>query len=109
MSGVVERAPRYRLHFPVRYRVQAEGPWGQARTLNVSRSGVLLQTAAELPVGEPLEMCLFLKAGKGPALLAQVFCSGHVVRATAQPSGRWQVGAKIADYQFVPRGREPDA
>jgi hypothetical protein len=57
-----------------------------------------------LHVGEPFEMYLVLQTGKRPALLAEVFCSGRVVRATAQPPGCWQVGAKIADYEFVSPG-----
>jgi hypothetical protein len=72
---MLDRAQRFPLATPFRYRTLGETGWKAGVTVNLSRSGVLF--AAEDPVcpGMAIEMWFTLPAG------AQVVGSGFVVRA----------------------------
>jgi hypothetical protein len=54
--GGRDRAPRFQMQLPLHYRCPGQQQWHAARTLNVSRSGVLFQVleALEGHLGEAL-------------------------------------------------------
>ncbi len=91
------RARRFALRIDVSYRPEGGDRWLEAHTLNVSRTGVLLECDRAAPVGTPLEFLLKL----GPPV-ADISCSGTVVRAVppAADAAAWQVGATISSYGF---------
>jgi len=100
LSRDFERAFRFALELPLRYRSKGERRWHEGRTANISRSGVLFWTDDVLDVDTRLEMRLELPVGPHPPA---VICRGHVVR-TVVPQGRWArpgYAATIGAYRFV--------
>jgi hypothetical protein len=98
-----ERAFRFGLRLPLRYRSKAGTQWREGRTENISRSGVLFRTDDVLDVDTRLEMNFVLPVGSNPPLIV---CRGHVVR-TVLPKGREAMpgfAVTIAAFRFV-RGR----
>jgi len=57
-----ERAERYSLHIPLRYRVSGNKKWVAGETLNVSESGILFSSEELLEVHTILEIT-FQKSG----------------------------------------------
>jgi len=80
-ENMLDRAQRFPLATPFRYRTLGETGWKAGVTVNLSRSGVLF--AAEDPVrpGMAIEMWFTLPAVADNAAGAQVVGSGFVVRA----------------------------
>ncbi|HWZ45551.1 MAG TPA: PilZ domain-containing protein [Candidatus Saccharimonadales bacterium] len=52
----IERAVRYALHLPLRYRVEGEEKWMPGETLNLSESGVLFSSDQMLEVATKVEI-----------------------------------------------------
>jgi len=99
----MERAVRFQLNLPLRYRRPGETRWRQARSKNVSRSGVLFWTDTPLSPGVDLEICLALTTAKRAAPRAEVLCSAQVVRCEdAPPHGPPMVAATFREYRFMP-------
>ena len=100
MTDAGERAPRFALELPLRYRSVGERGWHKASVENISRSGVLFRTADHLDVDSRLEMRFLLVAG---VVRSAVHCRGRVVRI-ALPDGRGSapgVAATISRFRFV--------
>ena len=100
MRNDSERAFRFTLPLPLRYRSKGEAEWRDARIENISRSGVLFWTRDVLDVRTRLEMTFVLPVGPAPAT---VLCRGHVVR-TVLPSGAKALpgfAATISGCRFV--------
>ena len=96
-DGKRSRAHRFGLRVAVSYREQGNPNWRDARTVNLSRTGVLMDCEYGANVGAPLELLLKF----GPPL-ANVSCAARVVRA--EPSvgqGSWLVAASIFRYAFL--------
>jgi PilZ domain-containing protein len=107
VGGVVvkasERAVRFPLPIPLRYRSIGDTQWRHGRIENISRTGLLFSTGDLLDVRTRIEMRFVLPAGTvSPAVL----CRGHVVRSV-EPSGPKaspQCAATISAYRFLRRG-----
>jgi len=121
MDRDAARARRFTLHLPLRYRAVGETRWHEARTENISRSGVLFRPgdreaiaigeerpdslrafrlAGLLDVDTPVEMSFVLPGGPAPA---EVVCRGRIVRVVPphEPEARPAVAATISGYRFV--------
>jgi hypothetical protein len=110
----LNRAPRYRLQIPLRYRPSGDHQWREGRTENISRSGVLFRTDHLMPLQTPIEMLLALPVEVGGGEdAATVICRGRVVRT--QPAdgasgddGQPAVAATIAGYRLAHlQGNDP--
>jgi hypothetical protein len=100
VSGDPQRAQRFSVRVPMRYRSVGEAHWRDGRIENISRTGVLFQTEQVLPPDTPLEMSFVLPLG-GAA--PGVFCRGRVVRTVPRNGGGVPpaLAATIATYRFV--------
>lgn len=79
-DGFAERAHRYVMNAPLRFRVRKERKWREGVLQNISTSGLLLKTHQTCALGTSLEMRFVLPDnayGKGAA---ELFCSGKVIR-----------------------------
>ena len=72
-----ERAERYALHIPLRYRVSGNKKWVAGETLNLSESGILFSTEELLEVNTILEITF---QASGPPLLSTSTRRAEVVR-----------------------------
>jgi hypothetical protein len=91
------RARRFRMQVAVAYRERGHDDWIDAHTINLSRTGLLMQCRSVPPVGAPIDVLLTL----GPPL-ATISCSARVVRAELSAhSGDWRVAARIHRYTFL--------
>ena len=80
------------------YRERGHSDWREARTVNLSRTGVLMESESGTALGAPIELLLKF----GPPL-ANVSCSARVVRAEqGASSSHWRVAASIFRYAFLP-------
>ena len=96
------RARRFAMEVPLRYRARGEKQWHEARTENISRSGVLFRTEGTLDVATEIEMTFVLP---GLAAPPAVVCRGRVVR-TVLPGGAvpWPgIAVTIARFRFQRR------
>lgn len=108
-NAAFTRAPRYRLRIPLKYRSSGDPQWREARTENISRSGVLFRTEHPMPLQTPIEMLLALPAElAGGAAAATVICRGRIVRTEARASdddstgdARPAVAATIGGYRLA--------
>ena len=87
----------------MRYRTSGEPAWSEATTVNISRSGVLLQTEKALQPQTALEMLLELPTEIAGELPANVICYGPVVRSDPPFAA-----VSIVHYRFAPHPNSPD-
>lgn len=97
------RAPRFPLQLPLLYRPLGGSEWRQARTGNVSASGVLVQVPDPLQVDTRIEFRLGLAEVSQPIQHAEVRGEGRVVRvvSAAEPVSAGFAVA-IERYDFRP-------
>jgi hypothetical protein len=78
-----ERAERFRVRYPIKYRAAGEPTWHEGETVNISRTGLLFTMTAPLEVGSYVELIILLDEtrGRGRTCL-EVVCSGPVVRTS---------------------------
>ena len=96
-DGRRSRAHRFGLRVAVSFREQGHSGWLDARTVNVSRTGLLMDCRYGANVGAPLELLLKF----GPPL-ANVSCAARVVRVEPMAGqGHWMVAATIFRYAFL--------
>lgn len=93
------RATRLPLAIEIEYRFAQRGNWRAARTINLSRSGVLFESESEPPVGHPIEFVLRLARGMDTTEVRDLHCQGRLVRAENRVGGLWGVAATIESYQ----------
>ena len=96
-SLVLERAQRYAITLPMRYRRVGEETWAAGTTVDISRSGVLFEGERSVDREAAIELVLTM-----PVEVADG-ARGVVVRAAAQSAAdaRRTFAATIADYTFV--------
>ena len=102
---MLERAQRYAIALPMRYRRMGEEAWAAGTTVNISRSGVLFEGERSLDREAGIELALTMPADVAEG--ARVVARGVVVRAAAQGAVdvRGTFAATIAYYSFVRDGR----
>lgn len=88
------RAVRFPVHLPVRYRVPDTGEWIEARTENVSRTGVLIGTDYLFEPSTHVDVRLEVPATKVKEGHAEVICKGTVVRV--EPMGTKRISSAVA-------------
>ncbi len=86
----VPRERRLRHRVPVQFRLPESTEWIEASSENISRSGLLFRHTAPLPAGTGLELMFEMPEELAGHCPARAFCSGSVVRATADPTSRKQ-------------------
>ena|GEM_PF-5331913 len=108
-SGERQRAQRFAIRTPLRYRTGGEGEWQQGMIVNISQSGVLFQTGQETGSNPAVEMRFSLSTGKLGEPAVQVVCRGKIVRAEIEAGSTKVRGlaARIIKFHFVRRGRTP--
>jgi len=97
------RGRRYPIRMTLRYRTEADTQWQEARTVNISRTGVLFRTNNPLDIQTTLQMILLLPPELGGDDAAEVLCLGRIVRTVPprSPDGPSFIAATISDYQFA--------
>lgn len=99
MNDDTARAWRFALDMPLQYRSVGEKQWHEARTENISRSGVLFRTEDVLDIDTEVEMTFVLPLTPAPPAIV---CRGRVVRTVlAGGDGRRPgLAATISRYRF---------
>ena len=102
LAGKV-RAQRFKLHIPLRYRVNRESEWRKGVTTNISCSGMLFRGEDLAEPGTPIEIRLVLPSEMTKQRAAEVVCRGTVMR-TERPGSNSDapiVATRISYYRFV--------
>ena len=96
------RATRLPLRVPVVYRAVDHDGWRHAWTVNVSRSGVLLEfdPLPDQPASEQIEFVIGLSSGRELIGVYNVRCHGRVVRSERAARTR-RVAVTIDQYQYA--------
>lgn len=99
-----QRAERFPLPLPVRYRSLAEAEWSAGRTANISGTGILFAADRELAVGTQIELHLPLEADD-QQWPSEVVARAAVVRIVPrQPqSASVELAARFLDHRLLPR------
>ncbi len=98
-----QRAQRFAIRTPLRYRISGESEWRQGATENISSSGVLFRCEHSLEPDTPIEMSWAVPVavlGNGGA---QVYCRGTVVRALKDASSGdpGALASSISQYRII--------
>ena len=110
-----QRAPRYTIHLPLKYRPSGTADWWEGQTENISRSGVLFRTDHLMALQTPVDVLMSLPDEVGDTGSGMVVCHGRVVR-TEPPrpyDPRSAVAVTIASYRLAhssgsdPQGDDP--
>jgi hypothetical protein len=75
ISAELGRAQRYELSMPMRYRPAHASQWQAGRTINISRSGALLEAESRCNAGTAIEFWMTFGTG-----MAELVGAGIVVR-----------------------------
>ena len=101
-----QRAQRFEIKVPVRYREQNQEKWHEGRTENISQSGLLFRAPEPLGSDTLIELNFALPTGTGGAPGATVLCDGKTIRtilpATSDESPG--VAVKILNYKLKRSG-----
>jgi hypothetical protein len=100
--GWTPRAPRTAPRVSTFMRRAGAEFWGVGHVVNISRSGLLVDTGVSIAADEPIEVIVRLSEATDTG--ADVWVRGRVVRLT-EAGDRWQVAATIDDYRL----ERPDA
>ena len=98
-----QRAQRFPIEAPLRYRTGGVTAWTKGATVNISRSGVLFRAENEIPPRTILQMRILFPSeltGYGPV---SILCWGWVVRnefVSALGSGP-KLAAVIVKYRII--------
>jgi hypothetical protein len=97
------RAERYAIHLPVRYREPRSPGWFEGETENISGSGVLFRTECLLSPKTTVEMRLALPVAIKDEAPCEIVCKGVIVRMEQSDIGGVPPALAVAiqDYQFV--------
>lgn len=76
----LRRSKRFPIEAPLRYRVSCEEDWRQARTENISSTGVLFRCEQCAGRGAHVELNFLLLSTSGDHAGLEVACEGDVVR-----------------------------
>jgi CheY-like chemotaxis protein len=102
------RAPRFTLHFPVRYRMVGQNDWRTGVTENISRSGLLVRGEHVVEPNTQVEMTFLLPVTSVGDPPAEVTCHAEIVRV-APEDHKPTFGAKILHYRLQRGQQQADA
>ena len=102
----VDRASRFAVRVPVRYRTASDPDWRDGLTENISPSGVLFQTGSPVAPRTPVEMLLLLPGTAPHQPAYQVACLGEVVRTQrlSAPDSPSAVAVQVGSYRLSAAG-----
>lgn len=95
--ATADRATRFVMTLPMRYRCPGSSEWTSGSTVNISRSGVLFESDIALPPGTGLE--ILVELSNDNTALAAVRCSATVIRQEEER----RFAARFFDYHLVAR------
>ena len=97
-----QRAHRYPIRVPVRYRSSGADTWHDGRIENISESGMLFEAEHPVAVNTPVEMTFVLPATMSVEPPAELICRGTIVRAvpTSRKRRPLTLAATIVTYRF---------
>lgn len=102
-KDVVQRAQRFAIEIPIRYREKGVAEWQKSATVNISASGILFRSKQTWRTRTVLDVILTLPVAVSGEAAAEIGCRGTVVRKTAA-RGRTNtalIAISIARYRFV--------
>jgi hypothetical protein len=104
MAEWQQRAIRFPLPLPLRYRISQASDWLSGRTENISGSGLVFAADREWPLGTEIEFLIALEADGG-SYPSEVRARGQIVRilAPVSQSAGAAMAVKFARYEVVPR------
>jgi hypothetical protein len=104
-KGMADRAPRFTIHVPIRYRVKDGKEWSQGQTKNISRSGILFCGDLALDKDTQVELGFVLPVEVSGEAAAEVVCRACICRTAPATDSetRPSVAAVILDYRIVRR------
>jgi len=99
---VSQRAQRFEIKVPVRYRVRNQETWREGRTENISQSGLLFRAPEPLGEDTVIELTFALPAPVEGETGATVLCDGRAIRTIlpATSDGSPGVAVKIMNYRL---------
>lgn len=102
-KGMIDRAPRFTIHVPLRYRVKGVKEWSQGETKNISRSGILFCGELALETNTQVELVFVLPIEVSGEAAAEVVCRGCISRIGPVTDSETPpiVAAMILDYRFI--------
>jgi len=99
---VPNRAERFPIHMPVRYRELSGRVWFEGKTENISRSGVLFRAESILIQETAVEMRLALPVVIKDEAPCEILCKGVVVRTQSNIRGAPPaLAVAIQHYRFA--------
>lgn len=103
VQALKDRAPRYRLSLPVRFRCEGDHHWHEGKTENISSTGVLFCAPRLVPVQQSLEITLVLNIEFGTMAMGEIQCIGQVVRAEARQcdDSNIAIAAVLSNHAFL--------
>ena len=106
-TGERQRAQRFQIHTPLRYRTAGGGEWRAGMIVNISESGMLFRTDQRLGANPEVEMRFSLSTGIRGEGAVQVVCRGVIARVVTEPGGMTitALAARITKFHFVRPGR----
>ncbi len=105
-----ERAPRIAMDTPVLVRRSGEGTWRRATTVNISRTGLLMQTdGLLLDPQTPVDVIVRLPV-LGNLAATRILGTGRIVRSTGSPEtgSDPMMAAHFDEYRVLPEEEEAD-
>lgn len=109
-KGDAIRATRLPLRVPVAFRAAGSASWQRAMSVNVSRSGVLMELeacASDVPAGD-VEFVLGLAVDDPTTAACNVRCYGRVVRRERGAGGR-RIAVTIDRFAAIDSERPADS
>ena len=100
----LQRAERFTLALPIRYRPRGTDRWAEGRSLNISRTGVLISTSEPpLSCGDAIDFLICLPPIEG-ASGGEARCTGRVARVVlpAVEGDQAALGVTIDRYVLAP-------
>ena len=102
--ALTERAQRFNLPVRILWRRTGDTDWTPAIGLNVSRTGLLFQTAHTTEIGVEIELILEFAPETAPWVdVANLICFGRVVRQKSEGEGA-TLATTIEHYSFLREG-----
>jgi hypothetical protein len=98
--GASDRAERFPVHIPVRYRIPHSSEWFDAWTENVSRSGVLFRTLHTFEPTTTLDVRLEFPPVSREGVHIEAVCQGEVVRVEQAYQGGISPAIAIAIHHY---------
>ncbi|HLY62435.1 MAG TPA: PilZ domain-containing protein [Terriglobia bacterium] len=97
-----QRAQRFPIKVPMRYRKDQEKDWAEGRTENISQSGLLFQAPEPLNPDTMVQICFSLPDTAEGESGATVLCEGRTIRTILPPSSDESpcVAVKLLDYKL---------